>query len=127
MTCQVKEDVITRFGELGVFVKHGKLYFNPCLLRKEEFLFNETSFEYLSLFRGTQSVIIQPNSLAFTYCQVPIIYHISDKDCLVIIFKDCTSYKIDALTIDHKTSEKIFKRTGDVVQIKAHVNSSYLK
>ena len=46
MTGQVKEDVITRFGELGVFVKHGKLYFNPCLLRKEEFLSKETSFEY---------------------------------------------------------------------------------
>jgi len=127
MTGQVKEDVITRFGELGVFVKHGKLYFNPCLLRKEEFLSKETSFEYLSLFRGTQSIIIPTNSLAFTYCQVPIIYHISDKDCLEIIFKDGTSSKIDALTIDHKTSEKIFKRTGDVVQIKAHVNNSYLK
>ena len=127
MTGQVKEDVITRFGELGVFVKHGKLYFNPCLLRKEEFLSKETSFEYLSLFRGTQSVIIPPNSLAFTYCQVPIIYHISDKDCLEIILKDETSFKIGALTIDHKTSDKIFKRTGDVVQIKAHVNNSYLK
>ena len=127
MTGQVKEDVITRFGELGVFVKHGKLYFNPCLLRKEEFLSKETRFEYLSLFRGTQSIIIPTNSLAFTYCQVPIIYHISDKDCLEIIFKDGTSSKIDTLTIDHKTSEKIFKRTGDVVQIKAHVNNSYLK
>ena len=127
MTGQVKEDVITRFGELGVFVKHGKLYFNPCLLRKEEFLSKETSFEYLSLFRGTQSIIIPAKSLAFTYCQVPIIYHISDKDCLEIIFKDGTSSKIDTLTIDHKTSEKIFKRTGDVVQIKAHVNNSYLK
>ena len=127
MTGQVKEDVITRFGELGVFVKHGKLYFNPCLLRKEEFLSKETSFEYLSLFRGAQSIIIPAKSLAFTYCQVPIIYHISDKDCLEIIFKDGTSSKIDTLTIDHKTSEKIFKRTGDVVQIKAHVNNSYLK
>ena len=127
MTGQVKEDVITRFGELGVFVKHGKLYFNPCLLRKEEFLSKETSFEYLSLFRGTQSIIIPTNSLAFTYCQVPIIYHISDKDCLEIILKDETSFKIGALTIDHKTSDKIFKRTGDIVQINAYVNSTYLK
>ena len=127
MTGQVKEDVITRFGELGVFVKQGELYFNPCLLRKEEFLSKETSFEYLSLFRGSQSITIPSNSLAFTYCQVPIIYHISDKDHLEIIFKDGTSSKIDALVIDRITSEKIFKRTGDIVQIKAHVNSSYLK
>ena len=127
MTGQVKEDVITRFGELGVFVKHGKLYFNPCLLRKEEFLSKETSFEYLSLLRGAQSITIPSNSLAFTYCQVPIIYHISDKDHIEIIFKDGTSSKIDALVIDLKTSEKIFKRTGDIVQINAYVNSTYLK
>ena len=127
MTGQVKEDVITRFGELGVFVKHGKLYFNPCLLRKEEFLSKETSFEYLSLLRGTQSIIIPSNSLAFTYCQVPIIYHISNKDHLEIIFKDGTSSKIDALVIDRITSEKIFKRTGDIVQINANVNNAYLK
>jgi len=127
MTGQVKEDVITRFGELGVFVKHGKLYFNPCLLRKEEFLSKETSFEYLSLLRGAQSITIPSNSLAFTYCQVPIIYHISDKDHIEIIFKDGTSSKIDALVIDLKTSEKIFKRTGDIVQINAYINSTYLK
>jgi len=127
MTGQVKEDVITRFGELGVFVKHGKLYFNPCLLRKEEFLSKETSFEYLSLLRGTQNIIIPSNSLAFTYCQVPIIYHISNKDHLEIIFKDGTSSKIDALVIDRITSEKIFKRTGDIVQINANVNGAYLK
>ena len=127
MTGQVKEDVISRFGELGVFVKQGELYFNPCLLRKEEFLSKETSFEYLSLFRGSQSITIPSNSLAFTYCQVPIIYHISDKDHLEIIFKDGTSSKIDALVIDRITSEKIFKRTGDIVQINANVNSTYLK
>ena len=127
MTGQVKEDVITRFGELGVFVKQGELYFNPCLLRKEEFLSKETSFEYLSLFRGSQSITIPSNSLAFTYCQVPIIYHISDKDHLEIIFKDGTSSKIDALVIDRITSEKIFKRTGDIVQINANVNGAYLK
>ena len=127
MTGQVKEDVITRFGELGVFVKHGKLYFNPCLLRKEEFLSKETSFEYLSLLRGAQSITIPSNSLAFTYCQVPIIYHISDKDHIEIIFKDGTSSKIDALVIDLKTSEKIFKRTGDIVQINTYINSTYLK
>ena len=127
MTGQVKEDVITRFGELGVFVKQGELYFNPCLLRKEEFLSKETSFEYLSLFRGSQSITIPSNSLAFTYCQVPIIYHISDKDHLEIIFKDGTSSKIDVLVIDRITSEKIFKRTGDIVQINANVNGAYLK
>ena len=127
MTGQVKEDVISRFGELGVFVKQGKLYFNPCLLRKEEFISKETNFEYLSLSNGNQIIVIPVNSLAFTYCQVPIIYHISDKDHLEIIFKDGTSSKVDALIIDHETSEKIFKRTGDVIQINVYLNNTHLK
>ena len=127
MTGQVKEDVISRFGELGVFVKYGKLYFNPCLLRKEEFISKEATFEYLSLFNGSQNIVIPVNSLAFTYCQVPIIYHISDKNWMEITFKDGTSCQIDSLVVDQKTSEKIFKRTGDVVQIKAYINDTYLK
>ena len=127
MTGQVKEDVISRFGELGVFVKYGKLYFNPCLLRKEEFISKETTFEYLSLFNGSQNIVIPVNSLAFTYCQVPIIYHISDKNWMEITFKDGTSCQIDSLVVDQKTSEKIFKRTGDVIQIKAYINDTYLK
>lgn len=127
MTGQVKEDVISRFGELGVFVKHGKLYFNPCLLRKEEFVSKETRFEYLSLLRGNQSIIIPANSLAFTYCQVPIMYHIADKDHLEITFKDGTSSKVEKLVMDQKTSEKIFKRTGDIIRIKAFINNSHLK
>ena len=38
MTGQVKEEIITRFGELGLFIKNGKIIFNPYLLKKTEFL-----------------------------------------------------------------------------------------
>jgi len=127
MTGQVKEDVISRFGELGVFVKHGELYFNPCLLRREEFVSKETNFEYLSLFKGNSIIKMPVNSLGFTYCQVPIIYHVSNKDRLVVSFKDGSSKVIDSLVIDIVTSEKIFKRTGEVVQVQAHIKSTYLK
>ena len=127
MTGQVKEDVISRFGELGVFVKHGELYFNPCLLRREEFVSKETSFEYLSLFNGNNLIKMPMNSLGFTYCQVPIIYHIATKDQLEVFFKDGTSKVIDSLVIDTAISKKIFKRTGEVVQIHAYINNTYLK
>ena len=38
MTGQVKEEVITRLIELGVFVSSGCICFNPFILRKSEFL-----------------------------------------------------------------------------------------
>ena len=127
MTGQVKEDVISRFGELGVFVKHGKLYFNPCLLRKEEFVSKETNFEFLSISKENDIIKIPINALAFTYCQVPIVYNISDKDSLKVIFSDGKSKIIDSLMIDSQTSDKIFKRTGEVIQIQAYINSLHLK
>ena len=50
MTGQVKEDILSRFGELGVFVKEGKLRFNPCLLRRNEFLKGSLKiFEYVDV------------------------------------------------------------------------------
>ncbi|MFZ1290654.1 MAG: hypothetical protein WAR79_11225, partial [Melioribacteraceae bacterium] len=43
MTGQVKEDILTRIGELGVKMKDGKLVFEPHLLSKNEFLQKETN------------------------------------------------------------------------------------
>ena len=38
MTGQVKEEVITRLGELGLAVEGGQIHFRPHLLRASEFL-----------------------------------------------------------------------------------------
>ena len=41
MTGQVKEDILSRFGELGVRVSDGTLGFDPTILHVNEF-FNRT-------------------------------------------------------------------------------------
>lgn len=47
MTGQVKEDILCRFGELGVRVRDGQVSFLPTLLRDDEFLPDGTlSFSY---------------------------------------------------------------------------------
>ena len=33
MTGQVKEEILTRFGELGVDIKNGRAYFNPTFCK----------------------------------------------------------------------------------------------
>lgn len=38
LTGQVKEDILCRIGELGVFVRAGRISFEPLLLRRAEFL-----------------------------------------------------------------------------------------
>jgi hypothetical protein len=117
MTGQVKEDILSRFGELGVFVRHGKLTFKPDLLRKEEFLKEALPFEYIGLSGNKKSILLEKGNLGFTYCQVPVIYKLSEKESLQVLFNDNSRAEFNSLSLDVPTSKKIFERTGDIVQI----------
>jgi hypothetical protein len=46
MTGQVKEDIISRMGELGVRVNDGEIVFDTNLINQNEFLDQEKVFEY---------------------------------------------------------------------------------
>ena len=71
MTGQVKEDVLSRIGELGVFVEDGKIIFNPRLLRESEFVKTPKKFNYISISKEQKSIHLHKGSLCFTYCQIP--------------------------------------------------------
>ncbi len=117
MTGQVKEDVLSRFGELGVFVADGKLLFNPRLLRREEFLKEPETFKYIDIHKEAKEIKVEKDSLCFTYCQIPIIYKLSDKEGLKVVFNQETVLEFTGLNIDLKTSKKVFERTGEISQI----------
>ena len=56
MTGQVKEDLLCRFGELGVRVSEGQLHFDRALLNPEEFLSEPTNFDYVDVNQQWQSL-----------------------------------------------------------------------
>ena len=122
MTGQVKEDVLCRFGEIGAFVKDGKLQFNPKLLRKEELLTDSKDFIYIDLEGSKKTLTLAPNTFSFTYCQIPVIYQLSDKNAIDVFFKDDSKKEIDSLQLDTETSKKIFQRTGEVEKIIVFIN-----
>ncbi|SDX94361.1 hypothetical protein SAMN05444411_11254 [Lutibacter oricola] len=117
MTGQVKEDFICRFGELGVFVKDGKVGFNPRLLRKNEFLIAPSIFKYQSINKENKELQLQVGSLCYTYCQVPVIYKLGLKNEVEVIFEDSSSKQFSTLELDAETSSKLFKRTGEINKI----------
>jgi len=127
MTGQVKEDIISRFGELGVFVKNGKLYFNPCLLRKDEFLLESKTFQYVDVNFNSKVIELQPNSICFTYCQIPIIYTISDQKSIQINYNNGTTSKFDGLIMDNQNSNQVFGRTNQINRIIVTVLEEELK
>ncbi|AUC81768.1 hypothetical protein [Lacinutrix sp. Bg11-31] len=127
MTGQVKEDILSRFGELGIVVKQGKLLFNPCLLRKEEFFTKPACFEYIDIFNERKNIQMEKGSLGFTYCQVPVVYQIAQNNKLEITFKEGSLKSFDSLSLDQETSQKVFNRSGKVQSIKVSIKENYLK
>lgn len=127
MTGQVKEDIISRFGELGVFVSEGRLYFNPCLLRKNEFLKETKNFEYVDVFQEHKQLTLENGSLCFTYCQVPVVYQLATHNGLKIVYKNGTSDLFETLSLDQNTSRQVFQRTGEVIQIIVQIKESKLR
>jgi hypothetical protein len=117
MTGQVKEDILSRFGEIGVFVKAAQLQFNPRLLRKEEFLTTSKEFAYVDLDNSEKTIRIEPNSFCFTYCQIPVIYKTSEKKGVEVSFEDASTKTYEDLMIEASVSQKIFERTGEVKKI----------
>ena len=74
MTGQVKEDILTRWMELGVQVDQGIIEFVPTLFENNEFLSKPTDFHYFDQAGNQQVIALDSGSFAFTFCQVPVIY-----------------------------------------------------
>ena len=126
MTGQVKEDVLIRFGELGVNVKDGKLSFEPSLLHRDEFLKEAKTTSYFDVNGIQKNLRLETDSLFFTQCQIPVIYSISDKTQLKIDFHDGHSSVFETPSLDSSMSQKIFRRTNEIKQILVMIDKSSL-
>jgi hypothetical protein len=121
MTGQVKEDVLSRIGELGVFVRAGKIIFNPRLLRASEFLKTPKTFEYTAISKEDKTIELIEGSLGFTYCQVPVIYKNTPVQGVKIFYVDGSVKELKDLILDESTSKLVFERTGTVAKIEVSV------
>ncbi len=89
MTGQVKEDIISRFFELGVSVHDGQITFCPTMLTDADF---------------------KDDELRFTYCGTEVIYSRKSKDRLAQREKT-------GLTLSKEQSAHIFARDGQIKQL----------
>jgi hypothetical protein len=117
MTGQVKEDIISRWGELGLMIREGTIEFNPGLLRRSEFLSRAREFDFLDVNGVKQKMILEKSSLAFTYCQVPVKYHLSEEQKIMLHFSNGSELQMKGNAIDPLRSAMIFNRSGEIVQV----------
>ena len=117
MTGQVKEDIIARWGELGLLVRDGCISFHPILLRKEEFLTGPQEFVYLDVSGVRKSMLLEKDTLAFTYCQLPVVYYLSAHKEIVVHLSDGTTQQICGQDLGPEYSVQIFNRSGDIDRV----------
>ena len=126
MTGQVKEDIVIRIAEFGVKMNDGKLQFNPVLLHKNQFLSTEKNVEFIGLDGSKNTISLEQNSLAFTYCQVPVVYKIANSNQLHILYQDGSTEINQSLELNEFQSKDVFQRTGKIKQIEVSISESKL-
>lgn len=124
MTGQVKEDILTRIGELGVKLNDGKLHFQPTFILKNEFLQDDTEATFVLVDGKEKTLILEKSSMAFTVCQVPVIYKMANSNSLKLQYANGTEEIYETLVLDRENSTKIFHRTGEISQVVVYLNEN---
>ncbi len=101
MTGLVKEDIISRFFELGVLIENGCISINPFILKSEEFIHSGNERPHLS----------------FSYCSVPFEYQQDGRNGIELIFTDGTNEKIEGYSLNHNQSQLVFNRDKRIKKI----------
>ncbi|MFH2053144.1 MAG: hypothetical protein ABIK96_11810 [bacterium] len=127
MTGQVKEEILTRRGELGICIEDGAACFRPGLLGPEEFLGTDREFRYFDVDGQENSLLLEPGSLAFTLCQVPVVYQLTeDGPVITAEFVNGTTRVNTGDRLDAATTAAVFGRTGRVRSLWVAVPKSRL-
>jgi len=109
MTGQVKEDIISRFEELGLCVKDGRISFAPILLKKTEFLAESRTWRY-SAGGKVCSEELEAGSLAFCLCGVPVIYRLANQGSILVYHDDAEPQEVPGNELGEDWSQSVFDR-----------------
>jgi hypothetical protein len=124
MTGQVKEEILTRLGELGVSLRAGQLHFAPALLRDDEFLTAPATFAYVDAAGQNQILLLPVGSLAFTFCQTPIVY-VQGKVVQIEVVEENGRRKIyPGSCLDPTITQHVLNRDGHIQQVRVTIPKS---
>ncbi|MCQ2573234.1 MAG: hypothetical protein MJ182_05010 [Treponema sp.] len=102
MTGQVKEEVLTRWGELGITIKDGIASFNPLFLKKSE--------------------IKEDGTLKFTWCGVPVTYKfINGTENYITV----AGNKHKGTELSESETKALFLRQGKISSIEVEFTSGF--
>ena len=88
---------------------------------------DKRDFTFINIYKQKIHTTVDKNQLAFTYCQVPVMYNLDDTDWQIEIqLNDGSNEEIKGRKINKKLSASIFKRNGNVRRINLRCPASEL-
>ena len=128
MTGQVKEEVLTRWGELGLMIEQGQLRLHPSLLREQEFIEQPAQMRYLDVAGEWQELDIPEKGLGFTFAQVPFIYQLNDEmpAGMTLYLNNGEVESSQELLLSRPDSESLFRRSGQLLYIEVNLHRDQL-
>jgi hypothetical protein len=123
MTGQVKEEILTRWGELGVHIERGGIRFEPAVVPEREFSGEAGEYHYVALDGTPAAMPVPAQSLAFTVCGTPVIYRRTDGPDQVLVEQATGGFhrSVD-LMLDPAVSAAIFARRGGIRRVEVSWN-----
>ena len=103
MTGQVKEEILTRWGELGISIKDSRAVFDLSYVDKKEFNSDK--------------------SVEFSWCGVKISYYKAKFNKISVYFNEELCENIDGNTLTKEISRMLFSRDGKIHHIEVYSDS----
>ena len=126
MTGQVKEEILTRLGELGVCINAGEISFNPTFLLAREFTTTAGEFRYIDPAGGEATLPLPARALAFTFCGTPVIYRLGPGPAALAVHRRAGPVSTVArLELDATTSAQVFARDGTIARIEVNLGVGF--
>jgi hypothetical protein len=109
MTGQVKEEVLTRLGEFGVRIVHGRLRLTPGLIPPDD-LFSDHGLEGAA-------------AAQFTVCSIPMTLCAGTADDVTVERIDGARERHDGLELTAQQSRDIFSRSGVISRVEWRIGA----
>ncbi|MEM1414449.1 MAG: hypothetical protein AAGH15_06095 [Myxococcota bacterium] len=122
MTGQVKEELLTRLGEVGVRVGEGSLRLDPALLRARELVSAPTEFRYRDVHGAERAVPVPAGGMAFTFAQTPIVITTEAGAPRIRVHRsNGSSEDVEGLDLGRELSAHLFARDGAIRAIEVRL------
>ena len=120
MTGQVKEDFITRFGELGIIVENGCIRFVPRLLSEEEFSDIDRDWDI-----NQRSIQLKKGELGFSFCGTPVVYRLGSSNFIRLEMTGGREIDLPGTDqLNEPYSQQVFSRNGKILTIRVTLQKS---